>query len=192
LTAFSEQLSKQSKAPQLPLDNWSTAFQLLASQLPSKGTVVVLFDEISWMGIGEPDFAGYLKNAWDGLFSRRDRTVVVLCGSVSSWIEENILNNTGFVGRCSWQFQLTPPPADLDRFEVLFTLAQLRAHSPPRSLHDGRIGLARSFARFAPRAESQNRIDRFENRIPAGRLSICSVLDTRRAIGCNTIEDCLG
>jgi AAA+ ATPase superfamily predicted ATPase len=32
LTAFSKQLSKQSKAPQLPLDNWSTAFQLLASQ----------------------------------------------------------------------------------------------------------------------------------------------------------------
>ena len=60
------------------------------------------------MGIGEPDFAGYLKNAWDGLFSRRDRTVVVLCGSVSSWIEENILNNTGFVGRCSWQFHLRP------------------------------------------------------------------------------------
>ena len=108
LTAFSEQLSKQSMAPQLPLDNWSTAFQLLASQLPPKGTVVVLFDEISWMGIGEPDFAGYLKNAWDGLFSRRDRTVVVLCGSVSSWIEENILNNTGFVGRCSWQFHLAP------------------------------------------------------------------------------------
>ncbi|MCY2979330.1 MAG: ATPase [Planctomycetota bacterium] len=108
LTAFSEQLSKQSKAPPLPLDNWATAFQLLASQLPPKGTVVVLFDEISWMGIGEPDFAGYIKNAWDGLFSRRDRTVVVLCGSVSSWIEENILNNTGFVGRCSWQFHLGP------------------------------------------------------------------------------------
>jgi hypothetical protein len=29
-------------------------------------------------------------------------------GSVSSWIEENILNNTGFVGRCSWQFHLAP------------------------------------------------------------------------------------
>jgi AAA+ ATPase superfamily predicted ATPase len=27
---------------------------------------------------------------------------------VSSWIEENILNNTGFVGRCSWQFRLRP------------------------------------------------------------------------------------
>ena len=108
LTAFFEQLARQFKAPPLPLENWATALQLLASQLPSKGTVVVLFDAISWMGIGEPDFAGYIKNAWDGLFSRRNRTVVVLCGSVSSWIEENILNNTGFVGRCCWQFHLGP------------------------------------------------------------------------------------
>lgn len=108
LTVFAEQLSKQSKAPRVNLDNWATAFQLLASQLPAKGTVVILLDEISWMGIGEPDFAGYIKNAWDELFSRRARTIVVLCGSVSSWIEENILNNTGFVGRCSWQFNLQP------------------------------------------------------------------------------------
>lgn len=108
LAVFAEQLARQSKAPRLTLDDWATAFQLLASQLPAKGTVVILLDEISWMGIGEPDFAGYIKNAWDNLFSRRAKTVVVLCGSVSSWIEENILNSTGFVGRCSWQFHLQP------------------------------------------------------------------------------------
>lgn len=108
LTVFAEQLAKQSKAPRLTLDSWATAFQLLASQLPAKGTAVILLNEISWMGIGEPDFAGYIKNAWDELFSRRANTVVVLCGSVSSWIEANILNNTGFVKRCSWQFHLRP------------------------------------------------------------------------------------
>lgn len=106
LAVFAEQLARQSKAPRLTLDSWAAAFQLLTSQLPAKGKVVILLDEISWMGIGEPDFAGYVKNAWDELFSRRANTVVVLCGSVSSWIEENILNNTGFVGRCSWQFHL--------------------------------------------------------------------------------------
>jgi hypothetical protein len=34
--------------------------------------------------------------------------VLVLCGSVTSWIQENILNQTGFVGRCSWEFRLPP------------------------------------------------------------------------------------
>ncbi|PWU14028.1 MAG: hypothetical protein C5B50_18040 [Verrucomicrobia bacterium] len=34
--------------------------------------------------------------------------MLVLCGSVTSWIQDNILNQTGFVGRCSWQFRLPP------------------------------------------------------------------------------------
>ena len=108
LDAFADQLAKQTKVPKVALDGWPTAFQLLASQLQANGTVVLLLDEISWMAAGDADFAGHLKNAWDMHFSKRQRLVVVLCGSVSSWIEDNILNNTGFVGRCSWQFRLGP------------------------------------------------------------------------------------
>lgn len=110
LDAFADQLSKQTKAPKLTLDGWPSAFQLLASQLPASGSVVVLLDEISWMAIGDADFPGHLKTAWDEHFSKRQRLTLVLCGSVSSWIEENILKNTGFVGRCSWQFRLGPLP----------------------------------------------------------------------------------
>jgi len=110
LDAFADQLAGQTKIPRVPLDGWPAAFQLLASQLPAKGTVVVLLDEISWMAIGDKDFAGHLKNAWDQHFSKRAGLILVLCGSVSSWIEDNILNSTGFVGRCTWQFHLKPLP----------------------------------------------------------------------------------
>jgi hypothetical protein len=108
LTAFAQRLAAQTKAPALALESWPQAFQLLASLLPPTGGTVLLLDEISWMAQGESDFAGYLKTAWDNLFSRHDHLVLVLCGSVSSWIEENILRHTGFVGRCSWQFRLPP------------------------------------------------------------------------------------
>jgi AAA+ ATPase superfamily predicted ATPase len=108
LDTFAQRLADQTKAPKLALENWSQAFQLLASLLPRTGWTVLLLDEISWMAIGEPDFAGHLKVAWDNLFSQRDRLVLVLCGSVTSWIQENILNQTGFVGRCSWQIHLPP------------------------------------------------------------------------------------
>jgi hypothetical protein len=108
LDIFAQRLADQTKAPRVALENWAQAFQLLASLLPTTGQTVLLLDEISWMAMGEPDFAGYLKVAWDNLFSRRDRLVLVLCGSVTSWIQENILNQTGFVGRCSWQFRLPP------------------------------------------------------------------------------------
>ena len=70
------------------------------------GRTVVLLDEISWMGGYDPDFAGYFKEAWDGYLHKHRDLIVVLCGSVSAWIAENILNATGFVGRDSFDIEL--------------------------------------------------------------------------------------
>lgn len=110
LASFAEQLAAQTSLPKMTLESWPQAFQTLATVLPQKGKTVLLLDEISWMAIGDPDFAGHLKIAWDNLFSRRKDLVVVLCGSMSSWIEVNLLNSAGFVGRCSWVFTLPPMP----------------------------------------------------------------------------------
>ena len=62
---------------------------------------VVLLDEVSWMGRYDPDFPARLKSAWDMMLKHHDRLVVVICGSVSTWIKKNILENTGFAGRFS-------------------------------------------------------------------------------------------
>ncbi len=110
LQSFAQKLSEQTKLPPVKPENWSQAFQLLASAIPSHGRTLVLLDEISWMATGDDDFAGHLKSAWDREFSNENGLVIFLCGSVSSWIEDNILNSTGFVGRCSWQFNLGPLP----------------------------------------------------------------------------------
>lgn len=104
--AFSKQLSKQSSLPEMNLDNWSQAFSLLYNSIGDEKTVI-LFDEISWMAMKSKDFAGYLKIAWDTEFKRKPNVILVLCGSVSAWIENNIMKNTGFVGRVSLELQLT-------------------------------------------------------------------------------------
>lgn len=108
LEAFAESLAAQTKIPKVGLTSWTQAFQLLYASLPASGSIVILLDEVSWMAIDDADFPGYLKIAWDGSFSRRPGLTLALCGSVSSWIQENILNNTGFVGRCSWNLHLPP------------------------------------------------------------------------------------
>jgi uncharacterized protein len=110
LRAFGEQLAAQTKMPRVALEGWPQAFQVLAQSLPTKGKVVLLLDEISWLAAGSPDFAGHLKVAWDNLFSVRNHLVIVLCGSVSSWIEANLLKSAGFVGRTSWVFTMPPMP----------------------------------------------------------------------------------
>lgn len=104
LKNFAETL-KKNFGGSFRLNNWTEAFNLLAS-LTRTGKILLLLDEISWMSKGDADFAGKLKIAWDTLFSRNPNLTLVLCGSVSSWIQENILESSGFVGRISLQIAL--------------------------------------------------------------------------------------
>ena len=60
------------------------------------------------MGRRDKLFASKLKSAWDKYFSNWDKSFVVLCGSVSTWIEDNILQNANFVGRVSMALTLEP------------------------------------------------------------------------------------
>lgn len=102
---FAEQLSRYVGMDISVPATWLKAFEALDRILDDAKTVV-LIDEISWLGRYDSGFAGSLKTAWDNLFRRHRRLVLVLCGSVSSWISENILNSTGFVGRRSRDYLL--------------------------------------------------------------------------------------
>jgi len=81
--------------------NWVEAFKALDGQIVDDGWTVVLLDEVSWMGRYDPDFAGYLKSAWDEDLKKHDKLIVVVCGSVSAWIKKNLLDCSGFGGRFS-------------------------------------------------------------------------------------------
>ena len=97
---FARQLSQQTGLPEIQADDWSKLFILLSERIGNKQTVVLL-DEISWMGSLDPDFLGKLKTIWDLYFKKKPRLILVLCGSVSAWIEKNIIRHTGFLGRPS-------------------------------------------------------------------------------------------
>jgi AAA+ ATPase superfamily predicted ATPase len=94
------QFCQASGMPDTTFDDWSKIFAILAREARGKKTVILL-DEISWMGSKDPDFLGKLKNAWDLYFKENQQLVLILCGSISTWIEENILSSTGFMGRIS-------------------------------------------------------------------------------------------
>ena len=100
IDAFSSQVSQNLKMPAMQAQDWNAYFAFLGNQAQGQ-KIVIVFDEISWMGSEDVDFLGHLKNAWDLYFSINPDLVLILCGSVSSWIEENILRNTGFLGRIS-------------------------------------------------------------------------------------------
>jgi len=105
---FVTQLQQQG-IPGVDPDDWSNLFWHLA-QHTREGRVLIVLDEISWMGSKDPDFLGKLKNAWDLHFSNNPQLILVLCGSISSWIEENILSSTGYLGRVSLDLYLQELP----------------------------------------------------------------------------------
>lgn len=109
LYQFGRQLGKALDQPPFKDNDWDDLFLRLAKHT-RKGQVLILFDEISWMGSKDPNFLGKLKNAWDLEFKQNPRLILILCGSVSTWIEENILNNTGFLGRISLNLTLGELP----------------------------------------------------------------------------------
>ncbi len=105
LQEFGWQLGKALKEPSFKEENWNDLFLRLATHT-RKGRVIILFDEISWMGSKDPNFLGKLKNAWDIEFKKNPQLILILCGSVSAWIEKNILKSTGFLGRISLNLTL--------------------------------------------------------------------------------------
>ncbi len=107
LDEFARQLSQTTRLPAVKADDWGKLFSLLASQVQTERVILIL-DEISWMGSEDSDFLGHLKTAWDEEFSKNPKLILILCGSISTWIDENIINSKGFYGRISWSLNLEP------------------------------------------------------------------------------------
>ena len=117
LEAFAERYAVLLGGPVPAFRNWTEAFHYLAAAIRDDHRTVLLLDEISWMGGSSPDFPGDLKTAWDEEFKKHPHLVLVLCGSVSAWITDNILHGTGFAGRRSLDLVLSELPlADCTKF----------------------------------------------------------------------------
>jgi uncharacterized protein len=103
--AFASQLSSKFHIPPFSFSDWSDGFAHLFRCLDHEPTVI-LFDEISWMSSKDPTFTAKLKVWWDLILEKHPYVVFILCGSVSTWIDKNIINNTAFFGRISLYLEL--------------------------------------------------------------------------------------
>ena len=112
LDHFAAMLADQTTVEYRSPVRWYEAFSMLERAIDDSKRTVIMLDEISWMGKYDDTFPGVLRSAWESLFHRHDRLILVVCGSVSSWIQKNILNNTGFTGRFSRDYVL--PELSLD------------------------------------------------------------------------------
>lgn len=103
---FAKQMAQQTQMLSVTANDWLSLFMLLSEQLPKTERVVVLLDEISWMGSKDHRFLAQLKDCWDFYFSKLPKLTLILCGSVSAWIEKEIVQSSAFLGRISLNITL--------------------------------------------------------------------------------------
>ncbi|SCA63448.1 Uncharacterized protein SCG7086_AR_00190 [Chlamydiales bacterium SCGC AG-110-P3] len=105
---FARQMRRQGIS-MLSADDWGDLFEDLAIHCKN-GQLLIILDEITWMGSEDPTFLPKLKTLWDTQFKKNSRLVLLLSGSNSVWIDKNILSSTGFLGRLSYQLKLEEMP----------------------------------------------------------------------------------
>lgn len=107
-----EEFLRQLQEYNLPIyrsDDWGNLFYDL-SEVAKKGSILIVLDEITWMGSKDPTFLPKLKTAWDRHFKKNNKLIMIITGSNSTWIEKNILSSTGFYGRISLRILLKELP----------------------------------------------------------------------------------
>ena len=102
---FLRQLQRY-KIPSYKSNDWGDLLDDLAQHC-QEGPLLVLLDEITWMGGKDPTFIPKLKTTWDRFFKKNPQLILVISGSNSGWIQKNILQSTGFFGRISQHLLLS-------------------------------------------------------------------------------------
>ena len=99
------------KAPHLPKD-WSEAFLFLRQHLTERragGRMVVFIDEMPWLDTPHSGFITAFEHFWNSWASGVDELMLIVCGSASSWIKDNLINSAGgLYDRVGCEMQLSP------------------------------------------------------------------------------------
>src|SRR3989338_1462096 len=155
---FAHELERQVGQGDVRADDWDNLFEALSLHV-ARGKVLVTLDEINWMGSKDLTFLAKLKTIWDTKLSKNPNLILILSGSMSTWIEENILSSTGFFGRVTLDMTLEELPLpECARFWVPLT-EQVSAYEKFKVL-SVTGGIPRYLELIQPDLSAEQNIDR--------------------------------
>ena len=121
--------------------SWLEAFRWLEKLLASKddgSRQVVFIDELPWMDTARSRFIPAFEHFWNGWASKRDNILLIVCGSATSWMEDNLINNKGgLYNRLTREIKLCP-----------FTLAECEAYFRNKEMNVSRYDVAQTYMVF--------------------------------------------
>ena len=94
------------------IEDWFDAFFNLTKyimQCDRSTKKVIFIDELPWLDTKGSNFISAFEGFWNGFGCSRDDLLVIVCGSATSWIENELINNTrGLYGRVTYEIKLNP------------------------------------------------------------------------------------
>lgn len=98
LTNFAIALQKYSGSDRLCIQkNWILAFYELSRHLETlpQGKKIIFIDELPWLDTAKSGFIAALENFWNSWAVLRDDIKLIVCGSATSWMINNLINSKG-------------------------------------------------------------------------------------------------
>lgn len=138
LRSFHESMLRQGlEADHCPKD-WIEAFFMLSmalQKIDDGSRQLIFLDELPWMDTPRSFFITALENFWNGWACHRPNFMLIVCGSVNSWIMNKLVNNHGgLYGRLTYQIKLSP-----------FTLGECEEYFKSRNIDLTRYDIVQSY-----------------------------------------------
>ena len=96
---FDRILKQKTRSKKIKSKDWGEAFFNLRIYLeklpPANHKHVIFIDELPWMATSKSGCLQQLANLWNDFLSKQSKFILVICGSASSWIVNNITNDKG-------------------------------------------------------------------------------------------------
>ena len=91
----------------LQLGSWTDFFELL-EPIAEKESVVLYFEEIQWLAGYQSAFFAELKPFWDDRWRHNPKLTIILCGSSTSFIIQELVSNKALYARAQTEIYLKP------------------------------------------------------------------------------------
>ena len=137
LINFHASIQKFSSEPVSFSNNWFDAFQQLITLLEKSKShrKIVFIDELPWLDSPKSGFLSAFEHFWNDWASARTDILLIVCGSATSWITKNILNNRGGLhNRVTGRMAIQP-----------FTLRETEEYLTSRNIVFNRYQLVESY-----------------------------------------------
>lgn len=138
LDEFAHSLEKYGAKPVGPLLNWFNAFHSLEDLLnrkKSKKKMVVFIDEMPWLDTPRSGFMSAFEHFWNDWGSGKHNLLLIVCGSATTWMLDNLVNNHGgLYGRINREMHMHP-----------FTLNETERYFTSRNVNMDRYDMMQTY-----------------------------------------------